>query len=216
MTAMLGKEDKSALVSQCLDFCQTLAGKSLTFSFALSLGDSFSFSLETSEKEAVASKTKKKTPSTLKRDARRRNEFVKKKLEVSTGEKTLDEGVFKCDQCGNIFKSENGLRIHVGKSHKKVNSTPATPDQLRQQPGCSVSLSASPLLDTSREELCRKLDFECGACYFKCSDAEALKMHRSSVHKLPRKCPDCDLVFQDFVPLGAHIKVHLGIESDSD
>ena len=93
------KEDNSALVSQCQDFCQTLADKSLIFSFTLSLGDSFSFSLDTSGKEAVASKAKKKTPSTLKRDARRRNEFVKKKLEVSTGEKTLDEKVFKCDQC---------------------------------------------------------------------------------------------------------------------
>ena len=150
MTAMSVKEDNTALVSQCLDFCQTLAGKSLTFSFTLSLGNSFSFSLDTSGKEAEASKARKKTPSTLKRDARRRNEFVKKKLEASTGDKILDEKVFKCDQCGNIFKSENGLKIHVGKSHKAVN--PATPDCLRQEPRSSVSLSASPLLDTSREE----------------------------------------------------------------
>ena len=237
MTAMPVKEDNAALLSQCLDFCQTLAAKSLTFSFTLTLGNSFSLSLDSNGKEALASKgKKKKTPSALKRDARRREKFLKKKLEVSTvdtflqsediseketvgkqgAEKVLDEKAFKCDQCDNFFKSENGLRIHVGKSHKKVNSTPATPDQLRQQPGGSVSLSASPLLDTSREELCRKLDFECGACYFKCSDAETLKIHRSSVHKLPRKCPDCDLVFQDFVPLGAHLKVHMGIESDSD
>ena len=131
-------------------------------------------------------------------------------------EKVLDEKAFKCDQCDNTFKSGNGLKIHVGKSHKKINSTLATPGQLRHQPGGSVSLSASPLLDTSREGLRGKLDFECGACYFKCSDGETLRIHRSSVHKLPRKCPDCDLVFQDFVPLGAHIKVHMGIESDSD
>ena len=66
---------------------------------------------------------------------------------ASTGEKA-----FKCDQCGNNFKSENGLKIHVGKAHRKVNL--ATPDHLRQQPKRSVSLSASPLLDTSREEPC--------------------------------------------------------------
>ena len=82
-----------------------------------------------------------KTPSSLKRDARRRDEFLKKKLEVSTGdaslpsenvseeeavgkqavENDLGEKAFKCDQCDSIFKSENGLKIHVGKSHKKVN-----------------------------------------------------------------------------------------------
>ena len=155
MTAMPAKEDNAALLSQCLDFCQTLAAKSLTFSFTLSLGSSFSLSLDSSGKEALAfkGKRKKKTPSALKRDARRREKFLKKKLEVSTldtflqsediseketvgkqgAEKVLDEKAFKCDQCDNFFKSENGLRIHVGKSHKKVNSTPATPDCLRQQ-----------------------------------------------------------------------------------
>ena len=141
------KEDNSAILSQCLDFCQTLAGKSLNFSFTLTLGNNFSFSLDSSEKKALAPKAKKKSPSTLRRDARRRKEFVRKKLEASTGVK-----VFKCDQCGNNFKSENGLKIHVGKAHRKVNL--ATPDHLRQQPKRSVSLSASPLLDTSREEPC--------------------------------------------------------------
>ena len=147
MAAISVKEDNSAILSQCLDFCQTLAGKSLNFSFTLTLGNNFSFSLDTSEKKALAPKAKKKSPSTLRRDARRRNEFVRKKLEASTGEKA-----FKCNQCGNNFKSENGLKIHVGKAHRKVNL--ATPDHLRQQPKRSVSLSASPLLDTSREEPC--------------------------------------------------------------
>ena len=78
--------------------------------------------------------------------------------------------------CDNTFKSENGLKIHVGKSHKNLNSTPATPDCLRQQPGSSVSLSASPLLDTSREEssptspisgvrFCTCSNLKCCGCY---------------------------------------------------
>ena len=169
MTAMPVTEDKAALVSQCLDFCQTLASKSPTFSFTLTLGNSFSFSLDTRGKDALTlqEKKKKKTPSTLRRDARRRSEFLKKKLEVSTGDassqsesvseeeaikEVVEKEVFKCEQCENIFKSENGLKIHVGKAHKKVNPIPSTPDQLRQQLVGSVSLSASPLLDTSREE----------------------------------------------------------------
>ena len=137
----------------------------------------------------------------MRRNARRRAEFLKKKLEDSTGhisshsehvsveeavgkptERVVDKTMFKCDQCDNVFKSENGLKIHIGKSHKKVIPLQSTPDQLRQQLGGSVSLSASPLLDTSREEFCSNIDFECGCCYFKCSDGETLKMHRSGVH----------------------------------
>ena len=215
MAGMLEKEDNSALVSQCLDFCQTLAGKSLTFSFTLSLGNSFSFSLDTSGKEAKASKAKKKSPSTLKRDARRRNEFVKKKLEASTG----DEKAFNCDQCGNIFKSENGLKIHAGKSHKKANpAVPATPDTLRQQPRTSMSLSASPLLDSSREEsppissfsemqtkiFCKSCrDYmnpnhschQCGGCGKICNTRDELGEHNNTIH--PLMCYRCFQFFKD-------------------
>ena len=123
MTAMPVSEDKAALVSKCLDFCQTLATKLPIFSFALTLGNGFSFTLDTSEKEALSSKAmkKKKTPSTLRRDARRRSEFLKKKLEVSTGnaspqsenvsaEEAIEEVVkrrfVKCEQCKNVVKSE--------------------------------------------------------------------------------------------------------------
>ena len=160
-------EENAALLSQCLDFCQTLSSKSLTFSFALDLGNSFSFHLDTSGKGALISKAKKKkkTPSALRRNARRRAEFLKKKLEQASdalqsehlsGEEAVEqiavEKAFKCDQCENSFKSENGLKIHAGKSHKKVTSMSSTPDRLRQQLAGSVSLSASPLLDASREE----------------------------------------------------------------
>ena len=79
-------EDDAKLASQCLEFCQTLADKSLTFSFSLTIGSSFSFSVDTRGKEVLASPRKKKTPSTLRRDARRREELLKKKLNASTVE----------------------------------------------------------------------------------------------------------------------------------
>ena len=153
-------------------------------------------SLDTSGKEAEASKARKKTPSTLKRDARRRNEFVKKKLEAST------EKVFKCDQCGNIFKSENGLKIHVGKSHKAVN--PATPDCLRQQPRSSVSLSASPLLDTSREE---------SSAISPVSEVDIKSTSKKPAPRYqppPIKCDHCDLYLPWFVMnwKGARMEPH--------
>ena len=83
--------NEESLVSQCLDFCQMLAGKSMPFSFSLNVGTHFSFSVDTRGKEALPSPMKKKkTPSTLRRNARRREEFLKKKL-ASTAEKSQQE-----------------------------------------------------------------------------------------------------------------------------
>ena len=87
-SAMSVSKEDAKLVSQCLELCQTLAGKSVPFSFSLTIGSSFSFSVDTREKEALVPQTlsqrKKKTPSTLRRDARRREELLKKKLNTST------------------------------------------------------------------------------------------------------------------------------------
>ena len=80
MATMPVNED-AFLASQCLDFCQMLAGKSSSFSFSLKIGTNFSFSLDTRGEAASSSaKKKKKTPSTLRRNARRREEFLRKKL----------------------------------------------------------------------------------------------------------------------------------------
>ena len=57
-----GHEENAMLVSQCLEFCQTLAGKSLSFSFSLTIGTNFSFSVDTrgKEVEVLANPKKKK------------------------------------------------------------------------------------------------------------------------------------------------------------
>ena len=152
------KEGNAGLLSQCLEFCQTLSSKSLTFSFALALGNNFSFHVDTTGEGALTSKAKKKkTPSALRRNARRRTKFLKKKLDASTSDVlqsehvSLEEAVekvnvvvekaFKCDQCEYSFKSENGLKIHAGKSHKKVTSTFDPIRISRSTPTCGLLLS---------------------------------------------------------------------------
>ena len=195
MAALTMSGENSDLASQCMAFCQALASKGQNFSFTLNVGPSFTFSLDTRGDGSSTRSKKRKSPSALRRNARRRAEFLQKNPVPSTERKSSEKKsapekeaedrnkkVFKCDQCDHDFKSENGLKIHVGKSHKKVNSTPATPDRLRQQPRGSVSLSASPLLDASREESCVNVDavegglssekcaFECGSCGSKFSN----------------------------------------------
>ena len=61
MTAV--DESDSSLAAKCLDICQVLAGQGLAFNFSLSIGSTFSFSLEAMGKgQALATqgKTKKK------------------------------------------------------------------------------------------------------------------------------------------------------------
>ena len=121
-------EDNSNLASQCMAFCQALASKGQIFSFTLKVGSSFAFSLDTRGNGTSSLTKKRKSPSTRRRNARRRAEFLAKKRgppesESSAG-KTTPEKVarpekgrdFKCDQCDKDFKSENGLKIHVGKN----------------------------------------------------------------------------------------------------
>ena len=57
--------------------------------------------------------------------------------------------LFKCDHCDNSFKSENGLKIHKGKTHKEALS----PEQMRNTSSQS-SLNTSPIKDQSRVEPC--------------------------------------------------------------
>ena len=127
MTAV-GESD-STLATKCLDLCQTLAGQGLAFNFSLKIGSTFSFSLQARDKGLASDspgKTKKKSsPSTLRRNARRKEAFLKKRqnpvlvspeggVEPGVGLPQQGKAAFKCDICGNTFKSDNGL----GKSHK--------------------------------------------------------------------------------------------------
>ena len=145
-------EDKSNLASQCMAFCQALASKGQIFSFTLKVGSSFAFSLDTRGNGTSSLTKKRKSPSTRRRNARRRAEFLAKKRgppeNESSSEKSTPEKVacpvkakeFKFDQCDKDFKSENGLKIHVGKTHNIVDSDPATPEVARNQLRSSESL----------------------------------------------------------------------------
>ena len=81
MTAM---ESDSSLATKCLDFCQMLTSQGKAFNFSLSIGSAFSFSLDTREKvpaldtKSKATPKKMPSPSTTRRNARRREEFLNK------------------------------------------------------------------------------------------------------------------------------------------
>ena len=153
MTAV-GKTN-SPLMTQCLDFCQALALQGKMFKFSVTIGTNFTFSLDTREdKDVPDTRIKKRSsPSTMRRNAKRREEFLKKKspseAAVATGLETnqkLDDS-FLCDQCESTFKTESGLKIHKGKTHKKVPS----PEKIRKSSSQS-SLTVSPIWDQSDQD----------------------------------------------------------------
>ena len=148
------RSDDPALVTKCLDFCQALTNMGQTFNIALSIGSSFSFSLDTRQTTSHEAVTRKKrvSPSRLRRNQRRKEEFLKRKTDPSSEK---ESEVFKCEECGNSYKSENGLKIHKGKSHKKANTLPS-PEKMRRASRDSPmdsSLNVSSIRDTDREEL---------------------------------------------------------------
>ena len=123
----------SSLTSQCLAFCQALASQGQAFTFSLSIGSSFTFSLDTRGKGAMAPVAKKKpSPSTLRRNARRREEFLKKKSPPSmetaeasaapgdTDDKATEPSLQECLQCDESFKSAHTLRSHVRLKHSVI------------------------------------------------------------------------------------------------
>ena len=80
MTAV-GNES-SSLASKCLDLCQTLASQGQAFTFSLTTGSTLNFSMSTGSQDSPASAPKvekRKSPSTRRRNARRRKEFLKGK-----------------------------------------------------------------------------------------------------------------------------------------
>ena len=82
----------SSLAHQCLALCQTLASQGRTFSLSLTAGSSFIFSMESNGVAIPVQEVKKKSsPSTLRRNAIRRQLFLKRRLESSTEMKAPSE-----------------------------------------------------------------------------------------------------------------------------
>ena len=143
------------LLSKYLEFSQALRSQGPSFKLSIKLGN-FSFSLDSKEtnlKEVEKRKKKKLSPSQIKRNLRRKEEFLKKKSNplketsdpTTHDRKSEDEVCFKCNLCDKAFRTEHGLKIHNGKSHET--------EILRSSPEGS-SLKKTPVKETLREEQC--------------------------------------------------------------
>ena len=136
-------EVSSSLATQCLAFCQTLASQGQSFNFCLTLGTSFSFSLDTKVKAPVPQVTRKKktSPSTQRRNDRRRKLFLESK---QTGSKSAEQNgkLFSCEVCDfSETSTRKDLNIHMIRQHKDL-----------EQLDCNISLN-STVVDVQKQEM---------------------------------------------------------------
>ena len=152
---------EDSLASKCMAFCQALASQGQVFNFSLSLGPDFTFSLDSRSKGVKSPVIKKKaSPSTLRRNARRREEFMAKKQQSSpsripSGDNDAAKAP-RCDQCEFEAVSEKGLRQHIRMKHKEPE--PATEIlRSRKEPRGSLDCSIS-LLSSTCEDICQNCE----------------------------------------------------------
>ena len=126
-TAASGED---SMASKCLAFCQTLVSQGQVFNFSLSIGSDFTFSLDTRSKAFKSQGNKKKpSPSTVRRNARRRAEYLAKKQQIPPS------------------RISNGEAVQT-----------STPEALRSKGESSRSLIGSPLPLHNRGENCPNCD----------------------------------------------------------
>ena len=149
---MAGVEVDSSLLSQCLDFCQALARQGHAFNLSVAIGASFTFSLDTRSKDVASQVTKKKaSPSTLRRNTKRREEYQLAKQRRSsprTSGEPASAAENLCDQCEYVAASEKGLRQNIRMKHKEPRPAERIRSTFSQPP-----LVVSPIKEQRRVEV---------------------------------------------------------------
>ena len=195
----------SALVTQCLDFCQALASMGQTITFSLSIGPNFNISLNTKKEIAILDSRKaetskiivkevrKLTPSARRRNQKRKEEFLKRKSESfvdaseSEGpvvELPVEKDSFKCDHCENVFHSENGLKIHKVKTHKSSNVP--QPERIRDSAEAAKPLEVTPLKEVIEKS---------------CDDISMGKNHETQVNAKVKLNPEERAIFGNLLKM---------------
>ena len=182
-----------ASVDKCLAFCQSLVMSGQKFSFTLSIGkDNFSF---TNKELGPSSCMKKKSPSQIRRELRRKEERSLKKaaepaekvVEASESDSTVG---FQCSQCDLSFKAGEDLNAHIG----EVHSAPVLPTPEKERaPDQVTELLLTPISGQRKEEdthlhavsICDLPMKPCGSA--KCGKTFAnenhLRMHAKKYHE---------------------------------
>ena len=123
----------------------------------------------------------KASPSTLRRNARRREEYLQRKQNLSTVNSTEEivSDALSCDQCDYKPASEKGLRQHKRMKHKPSQpalTSPASPERLRE----TVSYREALVNPMSPIALNSKQETKCAICKLDLNTYENLEFCKKS------------------------------------
>ena len=98
--------------------------------------------------------------------------------EIDTHLASCNKSLFKCNHCDVTFKSEKGLNIHIGKSHKLIIQI--TPEKER-----SASLLEEPLLTLTPNKVDREED------KLEDSTEKVKETELKNIEVIEKSCPIC-------------------------
>ena len=172
------------MVNKYLEFCLTLVSQQQHFSISLTVGSSFSFSLD-NRKESTNLETRKVTslkkqmprkklsPSQVRRNLKRKQDFLKRKSEHSERESSaLKVITFECDHCASIFKSETDWENHMESAHKVVTF---------ECDHCECIFKSKPNLENHMDSAHKVITFECDHCESVFKSESDMKNHVDSI-----------------------------------
>ena len=113
------------VIEKCLAFCQALSSSNQLFSFNLKIGsDSFNFDMRELAKSSCVKK--KKSPSQLRREEKRKAQRKQAATKAEEDTAQVSEQSIrvkpKCDLCGTIYNPEEELNAHSNSDHKTLPS----------------------------------------------------------------------------------------------
>ena len=137
------------VVEKCLAFCQALTNSNKQFSFCLTMGsDTLNFSSEGLDKSP--SGRKKKSPSQLRREERRKEDRKRAATEAHEDAAKVSDQLTsvvkpKCNHCDTAEDSEEELKAHIESAHKPTSSPLPSPEKERLHSGgascCELQMS---------------------------------------------------------------------------
>ena len=139
-------------------------------------------------------RTKKPSPSTLRRNAKRRQDFLEKKQNPLAVNHTAEVAAVPvappCGMCDYKAASEKGLK-HGPPRLTPPPATPSSPETLRGPGQMRSALNTSPILPSNREENCHN----CGGAFspsHQCESEEAEETTTPSQPQLYSENDECD------------------------
>ena len=150
----------SSLASQCMDFCHALASQNKSFTFSLTIGSTFAFSLDTKESLLTAAEAvKRKSPSAIRRNARRRAEFLKKRSEPPSSSigSQVAAGIIDVTLATKDDLQASAHQVVLNSSEtvavKEAEAPANAPSELHHHPSPSPSSERRQVITVGRERV---------------------------------------------------------------